>query len=521
MFQFSMVKWRNNYNEFRKTEKFKLLRFHVLVNVIFCAIISLSSYVHIPLSGIKDKGVYMVHLILLQFTVFGFIYFLALNRWVFRLIFNSLFLLLSLFSFWVYTQDISITDPLLDSVTQTKPSIVLDVLSYPYMLFIIFVILCLVFINRQYNKLAKRKNLLLASLAILSVAAFFIVESLRLGTLKSRLPYNAIIGISEYIFKDEVNLLKIKEDIKAHNTDIRVILVLGETVRADHLNTNGYDRITLPKLTKRPNLISYPNLYSPYGYTAASLSVILTNKDHRNENNDSLLPIYEVLNKAGYRTTWIGNQELEKGFKSIVETNSKTILADSLRSVFSFKKALDQELLTFYSEELNNASDKSFITLHMMGSHWYYNHRVTERYQKFKPITDSKYIPSQSKTQLINSYDNTLLYLDSFLDEVIEPLSDKESPYLVFYLSDHGELLGEDGLWLHAQDSEILKNPAMLVWYNNAFNTKYPKHVNALKLHKNSNFNTSFFYHSLLDLIEVEDFGFQENLSIFRLNQVE
>ncbi len=91
----------------------------------------------------------------------------------------------------------------------------------------------------------------------------------------------------------------------------------------------------------------------------------------------------------------------------------------------------------------SSTADKHLFVLHTIGSHWYYNFHVTDSLQLFRPLTDSRIVTQNSEQQMLNSYDNTILYLDYFLDTLIERFEDRVA--VVIYLSDHGESLGEDG----------------------------------------------------------------------------
>ena len=151
----------------------------------------------------------------------------------------------------------------------------------------------------------------------------------------------------------------------------------------------------------------------------------------------------------------------------------------------------------------------------MIGSHWWYESRYTDEFRKFKPVIDSKHIPSLPKEQIVNSYDNTVLYLDYFLNETIEIIEKSKSKTILIYLSDHGEILGENGKWLHAQNDDASTNPAMIVWYSNSFKETYPEKIQNLKLNSLKKITTDFFYNSILDLLDIQNFEYQNEESIF------
>ena len=151
----------------------------------------------------------------------------------------------------------------------------------------------------------------------------------------------------------------------------------------------------------------------------------------------------------------------------------------------------------------------------MIGSHWFYNSRYPESFKKFKPTATSKYLKSSSKEEIINSYDNTILYLDWFLHQLIERVKKQNQTSLIIYLSDHGEILGEDNKWLHAQNHISSQNPAMLVWYSENFAKKFPKNIINLKKNQFKSLSTDFLFHSILDLYRVNNLEYITKESIF------
>jgi glucan phosphoethanolaminetransferase (alkaline phosphatase superfamily) len=213
--------------------------------------------------------------------------------------------------------------------------------------------------------------------------------------------------------------------------------------------------------------------------------------------------LYTVANIGGFQTTWIGNQTMETSYLPIAETNDDLILVDKYRSVFSFDKELDGVMLK-PMDSLLKLSNKQLITLHMIGSHWWYENRYEDRHRIFKPVIDSKYIPSLSEEQIINSYDNTIVYLDEFLHNIITRLESESVPSFMIYVSDHGELLGEDGKWLHAQEDDALKNPGYILWFSESFRINYPHKVRALEELQNQPISMDLLYPTMLELLDIE-----------------
>lgn len=492
------------------------IKFHLGLNVLIAIFITIASYVHYPYGGLKAFLIYLIHFFLLQFSLFGFIYIFSLFSKVFKIVFPILFIILASFSFWVYTQDFTIGIGMIQGIFGTNIGEATDALNLPFILFVLIAFFSVLCFFRLFKKLRKSSiKSPLFFIAILGVSIFFIVENYKYGAFKRRLPYNVYYSVLGYFSKPNLKLIEPKENIVTKEEKIQIIFVLGESVRADHLSLNGYDRNTTPLLSKQKNLISFKTLYTPFTFTAQSLPQILTDKSiEDNKENEEYNSLYTLLKKASFKTEWIGNQFLEKSYRSIIHTNESITIIDEFHSVLSFKKEKDLALLNYFS--LNETyTGNSISTLHMIGSHWYYNSRVDDDFKYFTPVTSSKYLGSSTKEEMINSYDNTIVYLDIFLDKLIEKLKTSSKKTILIYLSDHGETLGEDEKWLHAQGNKASKNPAMLVWYSDNFEKSYPSKIDKLKSKKQDSITTDFLFHSILDIGNIENFKYKKEQSIF------
>jgi lipid A ethanolaminephosphotransferase len=406
---------------------------------------------------------------------------------------------------------------MVEAIFETSLLVSVDLISIPFITYLLFVGVVLYIIFKKYKKVnVNQLKSPLIILAILGIATYFIIEAKRHDTFNSRLPYVVFSSVVEFFEEEDLQLLPINTNVKAVVNDINFIFILGESVRADHIQLNGYNRETSPKLFKRKNIISYSDLYTPLTHTAASVKQLLTNKSVNDiVKSNKVYSLFSILNASNYKTSWIGNSTIVKSYAPIIRSNQHVELIDKFRSIMSFNKALDEEMLQPFDSVLKTSKNQ-FITLHMTGSHWYYENRYSAEFRKFTPVTDSKYIPSLGPQEIINSYDNTLVYLDNFIDTVIASVEKTHTKSIVMYVSDHGEILGEDGRWLHAQESEVSKNPAMITWYSDELLAAYPESVKALKENQHKRVTTDFFYHSVIDLYKIENFNYNKNQSIFR-----
>ncbi len=492
------------------------LLFHLLLNFVFAAFVTFASFVHIPLIGYSDHLLYLLQFILIQFSVFGFLYFLSINRLLFRFVFPILFIVFVTASYWVYVQDIAITKNIIQVSLETKSDIISDLITLPYLLFLFFALLFALLIFHFHSKI--KINQLKSPLiyfAIVGVLLYPTIEFVRMGIFNRRLPFNLVESTKEYFDQNQLLLKPIPKSLKATTDSLSIVFILGESVRADHLQLNGYSRNTNPFLSKRKNLISFSNTYTPNTCTALSVPQILTDASLFDDYSNPKYSLIEILNHANIATNWIGNQTPENSYEIFIKQSIFHTIIDPRHNELSFQKDYDDQLLPLF-KTVFNPSKNQFTTLHMMGSHWWYETRYPESFRKFIPVIKSKHIPSNSKQEMINSYDNTLLYLDYFINETIKQVEKKNSNTLLIYLSDHGESLGENGLWLHAQSGKELMNPALLFWYSDQFNKMYPDVVYKLKANQNKTIDLDFFYHTILDLYKIEGIAYKKNKLIYQ-----
>lgn len=494
----------------------KEISFHLGLNILIAIFITFASYVHLPFGNFKGNLIYFIHFLLLQFTLFGFIYMFGLLNKVFKTLFPILFVIVSSFSFWVYTQDLTIGEGVIQRIFGTNIGEATDILSYQFIFFVLFSSICIFLFFRFHNKtkVSSVKSPLFF-VAIFGISTFFIVENFKFDAFKNRLPYSIYFGAIKYFNKPKIKLKKVKENVIAKENDLHIVLVVGESVRADHLSLNGYQKNTTPLLSKQKNLVSFKKIYTPFTFTAKSLPQILTDKSiNSNPELQEFTSLYSVLSKASFETEWIGNQVLEKSYTKIINSNKSKLIIDELHSFLSFKKEKDLTILKHFSIDDSFEGNK-ISSLHMIGSHWYYKSRITEEFEYFKPTIKSKYLGSLTSEELINSYDNTIVYLDYFLNELIEKLKTSSKKTILIYISDHGETLGEDGMWLHAQEHKASKNPAMLVWYSEKFKKSYLLKIDNLKSKKLDSISTDFLFHSILDIGNIQNFKYEKEQSIF------
>ncbi|OSM06774.1 putative phosphatidylethanolamine:Kdo2-lipid A phosphoethanolamine transferase [Magnetofaba australis IT-1] len=232
-----------------------------------------------------------------------------------------------------------------------------------------------------------------------------------------------------------------------------IIVVVGETVRADHINLNGYGRNTLPQLSQEERLVSYANIHSCGTSTAVSVPCMFA-FDGRDNFDDTRAKrtenVLDVLAKAGVNVLWRDNNSDSKGVALRVpfedfRTGERNPHCDEV-------ECRDTGLLSGLQEYIDSHSGDFLIVLHQMGNHGpaYYK-RYTAEFEHFKPACPTAELSECTDPQIVNAYDNAIVATDNFLARAIDLLkhNDGEFETALLYISDHGESLGEKGLYLH------------------------------------------------------------------------
>ena len=170
------------------------------------------------------------------------------------------------------------------------------------------------------------------------------------------------------------------------------------------------------------------------------------------------------------------------------------------KSLFIFSKWLDKDILPHYKNVLNEHYTKQFLLVHTVGSHWYYNNHYPDSFKRFIPATKSKLVTSNTHEEMLNSYDNSILYSDYIWHLLINELRDRNA--ILIYLSDHSENMGEDGHYTHGDGDWPAQH--------------YPKKIANLEKNRDKEYNTSFLFHSILDAADIQYSYLNDDEDIFK-----
>ncbi len=311
-------------------------------------------------------------------------------------------------------------------------------------------------------------------------------------------PVNVLLSAQRSLARDGQQRLAASVQGRSQDQQaLLVVLVIGESVRRDHLSLNGYARPTTPWMDRhRDELISFRDVASTAQWTAAAVPRIVTRQVAGGHAS-----LIQTFKEAGFKTAWLSNQEVTD------LSRAADVLVHSTDSQdFHFRK--DTSLLPPFQSFVRQGGTRQLAVLHMMGSHFPYEERYTTDARVFRPTLSDSGVPghpaARHKQAAINSYDNTVVALDQFMARLIGSLRAEQRPVLMLYTSDHGESLfdDQDQLFMHArptpscQDLEV----PLLVWANEAYRRDGARQMAALQANRDRKISHRDVFPAVLDL---------------------
>lgn len=313
---------------------------------------------------------------------------------------------------------------------------------------------------------------------------------------------------------------KIDEDINAAKKI--VIMVVGEAARADHFSLNGYERETNP-LLKKEDIINFSNYYSCGTSTAESVPCMFSKFDRSNYSykkgitNENVLDVINHTNQVA--VLWRDNNSDSKGvairlpFENYMSNQNNTICTEG--------ECRDIGMLVGLDKFIEKHKDKNIlIVLHQMGNHGpaYYK-RYTKDFEKYTPVCETNQLEECTQEEIKNGYDNAILYTDFFLSKTIEFLKQYDDRYktAMIYIADHGESLGEGGVYLHglpyfmAPDAQT--HVGALMWFGDKM--KQEIDTKALMHEKDKEFSQDNLFHSLLGIFKIKTSAYNPQMDMF------
>ena len=306
-----------------------------------------------------------------------------------------------------------------------------------------------------------------------------------------------------------------------------LVLVVGETGRSGNFGLNGYARATTPQLSARNDLASASNAWACGTSTATAVPCMfsgLGKKDYeaRKSNQENLL---DVLDHAGLAVLWLDNQS---GCKGVCErTPQVNTVAAAVPGLCPAGGCLDEVMLHQLDDRIaalpaERRAKGVVLVMHQMGSHGpAYHKRSPAAFKKFMPECASNALQDCSRDSLVNAYDNTILYTDHFLGDTITWLKSRAATHAtaLMYVSDHGESLGENNLYLHGLPwriaPDVQKHVPWVTWLSPAYLQRLGTTTQCLRQQQDARISHDNYFHSVLGLLGVQTRLYQRTQDIF------
>jgi len=298
-----------------------------------------------------------------------------------------------------------------------------------------------------------------------------------------------------------------------------VVMVIGESSRYDRWGLNGYQRDTTPLLKQETNLVSLSNVITAVSATRLSVPVLVSRKPARQSLKAGFAEksFLSAFREAGFKTWWLSNQMSFGQFDTPVSVFAKEADVTQFLNLggFTNDSSHDEILLAPLRAAVSDPAQKKLVVLHTLGNHWNYSHRHPREFDMWRPslygIANPAYSDRSIKEQMNNSYDNSILYTDWFLSEVIGTLKASKQLAAMMYVSDHGQTLydGSCPLAFHGHNTQFEFHVPALVWYSDMYRITHPAKVNQLVRNKRARLATENIFHSLLDLADIRYNGEQ------------
>ncbi len=303
------------------------------------------------------------------------------------------------------------------------------------------------------------------------------------------------------------------------------VLVVGETARAQNFSLYGYERQTNPLLSKNKEIVAFQNVSSCGTATAISLPCMFSSLPRKKfsvteaQYTQNLL---DLIKAAGYDVFWYDNDD---GCKKVCNRVENADAKDGNKQPYCFGNYChDDILLDGLRARMQNLKRDTVIVLHTMGSHGptYYK-RYPDKFKKFTPACDTANLQDCTREQIVNTYNNTIVYTDYILSSVIDILKQRSDLQTgMLYLSDHGESLGENNIYLHGLPYAIApqeqKQVPMILWLPQSTAQAVNVDKQCLRRHAaEGEFSQDNYFHSVLRLLEINTKAYEPELDIFSL----
>ncbi|RYE76086.1 MAG: phosphoethanolamine transferase, partial [Oxalobacteraceae bacterium] len=294
------------------------------------------------------------------------------------------------------------------------------------------------------------------------------------------------------------------------NQPSTLVLVIGESTNRQRMSLYGYPRKTTPELAAS-DVINFPHVTACGTNTEVSLPCMFSPYGRRHYDEKQIRrheSVLHVMEHAGIKTLWRDNQSGCKGVCDGLEVQRPEEQPEP--RLCKGNHCLDEILLSGLESALQRNPRDLVIVLHQLGNHGpAYSQRYPDAFRRFMPTCDEPDLGKCSREQIVNSYDNALLYTDHFLAQALQRLQVQGThEAALIYVSDHGESLGENGVYLHGLPYAIAPREQtevpMLLWLSPGFAGASGIDAACLRARAAQPASHDYLFHTMLGLMQVQ-----------------
>ena len=437
--------------------------------------------------------------------------------------------------YFVYLYNITLDKIMFLNVLRTNFSETKDLLNTKFILIFTFlgIIPSFIIYKSQVISLSAKQQIKT------SVLALFLLGTIMLGNYQTTydfLTYNrnlryyllpssyigSIISVIKIKAKPRPKLIKIAEDAHKekywkNNKKNLFLFVVGETARAANFSLRGYHRPTNePLIPYLKDIIYYSDTTSCGTSTAISVPCMfspLPQKDFKAGSEVYTENVLDIMERNNYKVLW---RENNTGCQNVCD---RVELEDPCKTG---KFCLDEIMLQDFDKRMEDFNQDTLIVLHQRGSHGpAYSEHYPQSAELYTPVCKKKDFPYCPQEALINVYDNSIYYTSMFLAQAIEKLQKLSKSYntIMIYISDHGESLGENGMYLHAAPYDTApkeqKDIPFLIWLPDSVAQDFNIDKACLKAQATKAYSHDNIFHTLLGLSGIKTKYYDSKLDIF------
>lgn len=466
---------------------------------------------------------------------------LLFNRWTFRWLAPLLFCVTAAAAYFMGRYRVYIDPSMLRNVLATDVGEARDLMSLsllPYLL-LLGVLPAVLFSRLKYRRLPWHRALLRRVLAIvlalvIGAGAVFAVfqemastmrndKGLRYLATPANLLYSlprAMLGARQAAVTER---LPIAEDaapgahLAARTKPVVLLMVLGETARAANWGLSGYARQTTPELAAA-GVINFADVTSCGTNTETSVPCMFSRVGRRNYDESRIRSeqgVLDVARRAGYRVVWVDNQSGCKGVCDGVESTRP-----ELGGHCAGGECMDEAMLGSLKDAVASTPGNLLIVLHQMGNHGpAYFKRYTPPFAAYQPACAVADLAKCDQQAIVNAYDNAIRYTDHVLASAVDYLKSlKTHDPAMLYVSDHGESLGENGLFLHgipyAIAPEGQTKVPMVMWLSPAWRQGFGVDADCVGRRAAEPASHDHLFHTLIGMLDVSTTVYEKDMDL-------